>query len=350
MRRIAERRASKMPWQRWALGGVFLFLLGAVSLAASPMHWPTPYAGPKTEAAASEWAQPTVSGEVPSALFGCVRNNGNRFHEGLDITPVQRRDRRGEAVDPITAAWSGRVVHLSPLAGLSSYGRYVVLEHSQFSPSIYSLYAHLASIEAKLEVGMMVESGEQIGIMGRSAGGYSIPRERAHLHFEVGLRLTDNFQAWFDRQRFGSQNDHGIYNGMNLLGLDPLDCYQWLHAQPGRTFTEYFPTIPPGVIFEVATSVVPDLARRNPGLVPGGRVPAGVRAWRVTLSGWGLPLSLEPLTSVPEGMARGDVRVAAIDPGLLDRYGCRNIVERSGDVAVLGSGGRQLLELLFNLQ
>ena len=58
-------------------------------------------------------------------------------------------------------------------------------------------------------------------MMGRSAGGYAIPKDRAHVHFEIGLKLSDNFDSWFTWKKFGSPNQHENWNGMNLMGLDP---------------------------------------------------------------------------------------------------------------------------------
>lgn len=312
------------------------------------MTWPTPHPGPAADAAIGEFIQPTVSGEVRSGLFGCVRNNGSRFHEGIDVVPYLARDGRGEATDRVVAAFAGRVVHVNAVAGDSSYGRYVVLEHSGYSPAIYTLYAHLASIDPGLRVGNRVDAGRSLGVMGRSAGGYVIPRQRAHLHFEIGVRLTEKFQSWYDRQRFGSRNEHGLYNGMNLMGLDPLHAYRWLKARPQATMTEYYASLSPAVIVDVVTSRIPDFVRRYPGLVTGGTVPERVAGWRVSFTGWGLPLGLEPLRETSDGARAGQATVVAIDPAELERYGCRQMVSTRAGEARPGNGLQQLLELLFD--
>src|SRR5881628_1983081 len=51
-----------------------------------------------------------------------------RFHEGIDIRPMQR-DARGEPLDEVRAIASGKVVHTSLVPGYSNYGKYVVIEH-----------------------------------------------------------------------------------------------------------------------------------------------------------------------------------------------------------------------------
>lgn len=215
-------------------------------LVAGGMTWPTPHPAGEAGEPFERWAQATATGDPRSALFGCVRNNGQRFHEGIDITPYLRRDRRGEATDPVVAAFGGVVRHVNTTAGNSGYGRYVFIEHPQFSPAIYTLYAHLATIDTELEAGAEVENAARLGTMGRSAGGYSIPRDRSHLHFEVGLRLSDDFQTWYDRQRFGSRNAHGLFNGLNLVGFDPLAAYDWMRQNPDSDIAAYFATIAPG--------------------------------------------------------------------------------------------------------
>jgi hypothetical protein len=47
-----------------------------------------------------------------SGSFGCVRNDGQRLHEGLDILHSQN-GKRGEPTDPIMAAADGTVVYFS---------------------------------------------------------------------------------------------------------------------------------------------------------------------------------------------------------------------------------------------
>ena len=37
-----------------------------------------------------DYFQPTVEGNVESGMFGCVRSNGHRFHEGRHKMPPTR--------------------------------------------------------------------------------------------------------------------------------------------------------------------------------------------------------------------------------------------------------------------
>ena len=172
---------------RCALLIFYGFLLASVlqvkALATHLPHWPTINTAFSEGSPLSAFIQPTASGLIESGLFGCVRNGGSRFHEGFDLYPVQR-DARGEALDSILCILPGTVVHVSSIAGHSSYGRYVVIAHREESLEFYSLYAHLASIKSGIKPGVNLESGAILGVMGRSAAGYHIPKSRAHLHFE----------------------------------------------------------------------------------------------------------------------------------------------------------------------
>jgi len=330
----------------------FAFMLGLVGTlsAASGLVWPTPHPGFAAGEAPEAYVQATASGRWESALFGCVRNGGNRFHEGLDIAPVRRSSSR-EATDAIFAMLPGRVAYINPTAGDSGYGRYVVVIHEEMQPALYSLYAHLRFIEDDLRVGQWVEAGQRLGTMGRSAS-YGIPRSRAHLHLEIGLRLTDRFQPWYDRQEFGSDNEHGRYNGMNLVGLDPLDFFASHTLGEVPDLTAYWGSLPVGFIVEIRLPQVPDFAQRYPRLVTRQIPRASVAGWRVAVTPWGLPVRLTPLTeSELSGLrAPGSVRIAGIAPTLLDATACRRMIthDRQGR-ASLGRGGKQLLELLFGL-
>ena len=103
-----------------------------------------------------------------SGSFGCVRNDGTRLHEGLDIRHLQI-DKRGEPTDPVTAAADGMVVYFSTKPSLSNYGNYLVLRHVVEGIEIYSLYAHLSAIRPGLKIGGPVKAGEVVGTMGRTS-------------------------------------------------------------------------------------------------------------------------------------------------------------------------------------
>ena len=83
------------------------------------------------------------------------------MHEGVDIRSLQH-DKRGEPTDPVLASAVGEVMHVNTKAGLSNYGKYIVLRHVIEGLEIYSLYAHLSEIASGLAVGKAVRAGEKL--------------------------------------------------------------------------------------------------------------------------------------------------------------------------------------------
>lgn len=331
-------------------GAAIIALLAslAAAFAGEAPLWPVPGKAFERGEPYAAFLQPTASGEPESALFGCVRTNGRRFHEAIDIAPVLPR-RRGEATDPVRAVHAGRVVHVNRIAGNSSYGRYVVLEHPGLQPAIYTLYAHLATIADGIEPGMEVDRRAELGIMGRSAGGYVIPRSRAHLHLEVGLRLSGDFQSWYDRQGYESENHHGDFNGMNLIGWDPLDYFAAWREGRVSSLLEYIEGLEPGILLHIRTRRYPDFLERYPQLKLDGCSEPQRAGWELILTAWGLPVSLKPLTENELRGVRhaGDISILAINRPALEAFACRKIVSGRNGRFVLASGGHHILELLF---
>jgi murein DD-endopeptidase MepM/ murein hydrolase activator NlpD len=325
--------------------------LCAVSLyAETGIVWPTPNPAFQEGKPIEDYIQPTASGKIESGLFGCVRNDGARFHEGIDLFPLFR-DRNREARDPVYAVLAGRVAYINNVSGHSSYGRYIIVEHPQVTPAIHTLYAHLRSIDPALSVGTRVDAGTPLGVMGRSAGGYSIPRERAHLHFEIGFRFSDQFQRWFDDQNFGSRNHHGLWNGMNLVGIDPLDFYSQLRSGKIASIKQYLELEPVAAILRIHQSEIPDFIIRYPALL--NRVIDPKRqlvAWDIHFTWYGLPLRWDPLYR-DEGVLGmpGNVQILRYNRALIDANGCRRLLSFSIDGrASLARYGETTLAKLFS--
>jgi len=343
------RRGGRGRWVGLLVG----LIAGWVTPAAAErltLAWPTPNRAYQEGGNLEDFVQPTVSGEVASGLYGCTRSSGTQFHEGLDLFPIQR-DARGEARDDIFAVLPGVVRHINARAGASSYGRYIVLEHPGVSPAIYTLYSHLAAIAPELREGQAVALAQVIGRMGRSAGGYTIPRERAHLHFEMGLRLSDDFQSWYDWRRFGSRNEHGIWNGMNLMGFDPLDFYDRFRSQQINTVADYFRVVPVAVVARVAGVGAPDFMQRYPELMAGREVPVALGGWEVSFSVTGVPLAFAPVAQADmAGQAPGSVRLVEVDEEAVRACSCRRLVTWSRGGAEPGRDLLTLMQLIFGLR
>ncbi len=212
-----------------------------------------------------------------------------RFHEGVDIRPV-RRDSSGEPLDDVRAIANGTVVYANGPSSPSNYGRYIVVHHDWGHGPFFSLYAHLSSVSAK--PGQQVAAGETIGRMGYTGAG--INRERAHVHVELNFLLSDRFKIWFDRH-FTTKNHHGIYNGINLAGLDIADLFLAHRANPAITIPEFLASrteIHYKVL--VPKSGELDVLRRYPWL---GRDLEAVRSpkgWEIAFAATGVPLEIRP--------------------------------------------------------
>jgi murein DD-endopeptidase MepM/ murein hydrolase activator NlpD len=281
------------------IGGLLLALaLGGLTARAADrveFTWPTPNKAWNEGRPARDFLQQAGSGDPESGGFGGVRSGGMQFHEGIDIRAVSR-DRRGEPADSVFAAMDGVVRHINAVAGDSNYGRYIVIEHPEQTPAIYTLYAHLARIEPCLRVGARVSRGQVIALMGHSSSG-NIPRDRAHLHFEMGVMVTRDFPSWYSSRKFGSPNEQGLWNGMNLMGFDPLDFLNQWRAHKVNTFQEYFAHKEVAVRLRIVTHRVPDYVQRYPALLT-KPLPMTVNGWEIAFDWTGIPLSWTPLTGL----------------------------------------------------
>lgn len=326
-----------------------LMMAGTAWAADLPLAWPTPNPAWAQGRGLESYVQPTASGEIASGLFGGTRSGGRQFHEGLDLKPI-RRNAKGEATDPIFAVMDGVVRHLATAAGSGGYGRYVVLEHSGVKPAVYSLYAHLGSIDPALRLGGAVKRGQVIGIMGRSAGGYTIPKDRAHLHLEIGLMITQQFAAWYGARGFGSPNPHGLWNGLNLMGVDPLEVFNALRDDDVDSIGEYFEEMKPVLRVRIASLRIPDFTERYPSLVE-RRDGSFVGGWDIWVNATGLPFrwrALEPADV--KDWKPGEVRLFDLDERAIAAARSRSLVVRRRGIAVPGEDLETVLQQLFGVQ
>ena len=199
--------------------GALLFI-GRPAFAQQPFQFPTANHALYEPGGEERFFVGTVGKPWTSGCFGCVRSDGWQMHEGLDIRCLQR-DKHGEPTDPIMATADGTVAYINLKPSLSNYGNYVVVHHRIEGVDIFSLYGHLSAVREGLRVGTPVKQGEVIATMGHTANtAERITKDRAHVHFELNMFATDHFSAWYRRAFPGERNDHGEWNGQNLMGLD----------------------------------------------------------------------------------------------------------------------------------
>lgn len=284
-----------------------------------------------------------VSQPWEGGTYGMVRNPmrlgdvviQTKFHEGIDITPLQR-DSAGNPLDEVRVISPGRVVHVSPVAGRSNYGKYVVVEHDWDGVIVYSLYAHLAEVHCA--VGDQVRMGDAIAKLGYTGAG--LDRVRAHLHLEVGMILSSHYDAWNQAAK-GGENYHGLYNGMNLIGLNAAELFLKHRANPNYGFRDWVEQTPMHFQVAVPARGVPDFAKRYPWMLKGEVEHA--KSWVIGFSAMGVPLSFE---ASDKEVSTASV-VFAKESSIPQCYATRRLLTGSADHLQLSSTGRQLLTLLL---
>jgi len=321
----------------WALPGA--------GVQAQPFAFPTDNRALLEGGGEARFFAPTPGRTWAAGQFGCVRSEGWQMHEGVDIL-FTRRDRRGEPLDEGRAAAEGEVAYVSRKASLSNYGIYVVLRHRIEGLEVYTLYAHLREARGDLAPGRRVGRGERLGVMGRTANtATAIGKDRAHLHFEIDLFVNDRFSGWLKEQDPKARDDHGPWNGRNLLGLDPAEV---LRGGMRREFSllryvreqeEMFAVLLADTRFPWLKRY-PMLIRRNPRAES-----AGIVAYEASMNYNGVPYRLIPRS---RGEIEGPVstRLLRVNEAEYRKHPCRKLVFKRGQGWVLTARGRELISLL----
>src|SRR4029077_18156759 len=89
-------------------------------------------------------------------------------------------------------------------------------------------------------------------------------------------------------------NHHGIYNGINLAGLDIAKLYLELHENPALTMPEFFSHEEISYKVALPRSRHFELPKLYPCMVSGATADADPRSWDVSVARSGLPLRIEP--------------------------------------------------------
>lgn len=294
----------------------------------------------------NKFFQPTISRRAISGRFGFVRTSQpepakifEHFHKGIDIRPVTW-DEKGEPKDVVRAAADGEVVRVNLDAKISDYGKQVIVRHFWDEQPVYTIYGHLAAIG--VEKGQKVKAGDALGVMGWTGPG--LVRERAHLHFEIALELNEKFAEWVEAAQPGrgwQPNRHGEWNGLNLMGIDPIPLLQATQAGKPMRWREAWEQQPGGLIVRV-----PPFQGRPTWLQwvawPGRDV--APPAWDLEMTPWGLPLRMKV------GSERVNEPELRANPGTRGegKYYGRGLVQADGKGGMkLSKFGRQTVEMMF---
>ena len=282
-----------------------------------------------------------------SGCFGCVRSAGWQMHEGLDIR-CQQRDKRGEPVDPVLASADGTVAYISTKPSLSNYGNYIVVRHSVESLEIYSLYAHLSAVAPGLKAGQLVKAGQPIATMGHTSNTHEhITKERAHVHFELNLFYNDHFSAWFKKSNSGERNDHGEFNGQNLVGMDPRLILLG-QREEGAKFSLANFIRDQSVLCRVLVRKTDFswLKRYAPLIKPNPVAQKeGVAGYEIALNFNGMAFELIP-RAASEIKGKSKYQLLSVNEAEQKKNPCRKLVAQKGSRWALTTHGENLLDLL----
>lgn len=289
----------------------------------------------------------TVGKSWESGCFGCVRSDHWQMHEGLDIRCLQR-DKHGEPTDPVMASADGTVAYINSKPSLSNYGNYMVLRHRIDGVEIYSLYAHLREIQPGLKEGSSVKAGETIATMGHTSNTHEgISRDRAHVHLEFDLLVNDRFGLWFKRTSPNERNDHGIWNGQNMLGIDPKLVFLAERQQGGRFNLLNFIKNDTELCRVLVRKTDFPWIKRYPGLVRNNPIAEkeGVDGYEMRLDYNGIPFELVP-RAASEIKGKSKYQLLSVNEDEYRKNPCRKLVRQKGSRWELTAKGTSLLDLL----
>lgn len=258
-----------------------------------------------------------------------------KFHEGIDIAPI-KRDRAGNPLDLVSSVADGTVVHASSVPGRSNYGNYVVVEHLLDGDAFYSLYAHLGRVEVK--PGDVVKAGSLLGQMGYTGAG--INRTRAHVHLELCLLMSRHYEGWH-KTYAGGTNFHGLFNGMNLAGMDVARLFLEHRKNPDIRVQDFVRSTPAYFKVTVPRKGEFDFAERHRWLIQGD---TGVitPSWEISFSATGLPVAI----AASQRAVTSPIVSAVRDSKHSHRHLTRGLIDGKGSSATLTRSGRNLVALL----
>jgi hypothetical protein len=154
--------------------------------------------------------------------------------------------------------------------------------------------------------------------------------------------FSHQFETWYNAFFRNDPNHNGIYNGINLAGLDIARLFLALRKNPALTVPEFLGR--EEVFYKVSLPKSPhfELPKLYPWmLVAGGRNQKS--SWEVSFARSGVPLKIEPSDKQVTQPELSYVKRSSIDYSSLTR----NVISGHGENAHLTNYGRQLMRLLI---
>jgi murein DD-endopeptidase MepM/ murein hydrolase activator NlpD len=261
-----------------------------------------------------------------------VRNNGTRYHKGLDIKSFVK-DKKNIPADDVRAFSSGTVVYINTNTSSSNFGKYIVIDHGLF----LTLYAHLSEIYVTL--GKVVVAADKIGKIGTTSNTAKIPNSRAHVHFEIDFLCGNelDFGDWYTKN-YGSKdkNLHGKYNGLNLFGVDTIKVATNLAKNCG--FAHLFDDEPTAVTMFIKTNTIPDFVKKYQSIVCNNfNINNKILGWKIEWTWYGFPKKWEPIYNLTAEEKNITTKIISYSSSLLDIAKRRGTLSNVNNVIKLGS-------------
>jgi hypothetical protein len=156
----------------------------------------------------------------------------------------------------------------------------------------------------------------------------------------VNLILSHDFEAWHKLLFPTENNRHGLYNGLNLAGMDSGRLLLAAHKTPTLTIPAFLAseTVAFKAVVPATTKFV--LAKLYPWMIRGDA--AGAKAWEISFTSSGLPVRLEPRR---EAVSQPAITSATPSKFPLN-YVTKGYVSGTGKSPTLTPSGRAFLRLV----
>jgi len=185
-----------------------------------------------------------------------------------------------------------------------------------------------------------VQRGQQIAKMGHTGSGINLAR--AHLHLELNLMLSHQFEGWHSAFFPNEVNHHGLYNGLNLAGIDIARLYLALRKDPTISIPKFLADEPIFYTVAIPRSAHFELPKKYPWMLTREPGP-GTQSWLVSFAASGVPLKIEPSLKAVSQPELVWVKSSPVD----SRYLTRGDVAGRGKAAHLTDSGKRQMRLLI---
>jgi hypothetical protein len=223
-----------------------------------------------------------------------------------------------------------------------------VLRHTIEGIEVFTLYAHLSEVTDGLRAGKPVKAGEVIATMGRTSNTRErISQERAHVHFEIDLFLNERFPLWYRKEHPKEPDDHGMWNGINMVGLDPRLVLLEQRSQGARFSLLKFIQSRPELCRVLVRDADFPFVKRYPMLVRPNPLAQkeGVAGYEIQFDFNAVPISLTP-RAASEIKLKQKYQLLSVNLAEQSKSPCRRFVVRRGTGWELSNQATTFLNLL----